>query len=177
MAQQQADHFNVLGGVGEYAARGLIFDLEAAAGAMPPGTMPHGDCAPYGDGPMRALVDVRGEDVAPYPAPPGTAPQACSCPDPAACSCGAFGPVPHVRACPPAFEARPGSPLERTRRRLEADRAAGVLPGAEPGQGIDVLPYLTDHELGAWTQAILAEHHRRQSRFADYRSGARSVSA
>lgn len=74
---------------------------------------------------------------------------------------------------PPAWnEPHPDSPVGRTRRRLAHDRAAGVLPGAEPGQGAAVLPYLTDHELGAWTQAVLAEHHRRQSRFADYRRGA-----
>lgn len=64
------------------------------------------------------------------------------------------------------------SPVARTVRRLQHDRAAGVLPGAVPGQGTGVLPFLTDNELGAWTQALLAEHHRRQSRFADYRRGA-----
>lgn len=82
------------------------------------------------------------------------------------------------RALSPAYEPpHPDSPVGRTRARLEADRAAGVLPGAEPGQGVAVLRYLTDHELGAWTEAILAEHHRRRCQFADYREGARRQAA
>lgn len=113
------------------------------------------------------------EAFAPYPAPPGTVPCACSCPDPDACSCGDGRP--RYAPMPEWNEAHPDSPSGRTLRRLAADRAAGVLPGAEPGQGVAVLPYLTDYELGAWTQALLAEHHRRQSRFADYRAGARAA--
>lgn len=79
---------------------------------------------------------------------------------------------------PPSYvPPHPDSPVGRTARRLAADREAGVLPGAEPGQGVEVLRFLTDHELGAWTEAILAEHHRRRCQFADYREGARRQAA
>jgi hypothetical protein len=79
-------------------------------------------------------------------------------------------------ARPPAWnEPHPNSPLGRTQRRLAHDRAAGVLPGAEPGQGVGVLPFLTDYELAEWTTALLAEHHRRQQRYTDYRRGAQAA--
>lgn len=101
----------------------------------------------------------------------GWAPTPCQCQAPRPC---VFHPADRpLIARPPAWnEPHPDSPVARTRRRLAADRAAGVLPGAEPGQGIGVLPFLTDYELAAWTQALLEEHHRRQQQFLDYRRGA-----
>ena len=96
----------------------------------------------------------------------------CSAPEPCREHCDER---PKVRRPPAWNDPHPDSPVARTRRRLAYDRALGVLPGSEPGQGTDVLPYLTDHELGAWTQALLAEHHRRQQRFLDYRTGAKAA--
>lgn len=103
------------------------------------------------------------------------APSVCQCSAPEPCRVHPDD-APLVRRAPAWNEPHPESPVARTRRRLEHDRAVGVLPGSIDGKGgADVLPLLTDHELGAWTQALLAEHHRRQQRFLDYRTGAESA--
>lgn len=100
------------------------------------------------------------------------APTVCQCAAPNPCSAHPDD-RPYLSRPPVWNDPHPDSPVARTKRRLEHDRAAGVLPGSIDGVGgTDVLPLLTDHELGAWTQALLAEHHRRQNRFADYRRGA-----
>jgi hypothetical protein len=104
----------------------------------------------------------------------GFAPSVCQCIAPEPCRVhpdhSPYLARPHADNAP-----HPDSPVARTKRRLAADRAAGVLPGAEPGQGVEVLPFLTDRELAEWTTALLAEHHRRQQRYADYRQGAQQA--
>jgi hypothetical protein len=149
-------------------------DLEAAFAAppVPHPTDPGPGARRDSRSPATAAAGDALEEFAPYPAPPGTVASACTCPDPQECSCAGQGYRPRVAPQPVWNVPKLGSPVERTLARLQRDRDLGVLPGAEPGQGIGVLPYLTDHELGAWTQALLAEHHRRQCQFADYRSGA-----
>lgn len=129
----------------------------------------HGPVPPLDTATEVSYGDYLAERAAAEPAPSVCQ---CSAPDPCRTHCDER---PLLQRPPAWNDPHPDSPVARTRRRLEHDRAMGVLPGAEPGQGVDVLPFLTDYELGAWTHALLAEHHRRQQRFADYRGGARAA--